>query len=90
MARVSPGSVQQLDKSKPRNKCRLWRLCVHVDGVRHSKRFRGSVSEAKAALAVWRADFDEHVSNSLTFTQYTEHSCSITSARPRTRRRASA
>ena len=77
MAKVSPGSVQQLDKSKPRNKCRLWRLCVHVDGVRHSKRFRGSVSEAKAALAVWRADFDEHVSNSLTFAQYAEHYCSV-------------
>ena len=70
MTRISSGTIQQLDKGKPRNKCRKWRLCVHVDGKRRSKRFTGSVSDAKAALQQWRAELSEKPSDALTFAQY--------------------
>ena len=68
--KVSTGTIQQLDKSKPRNKCRKWRLCVHVDGVRRSKRFSGSVTAAKQALAEWRAELAQSPLDGLTFAQY--------------------
>ena len=68
--KVSAGTIQQLDKSKPRNKCRAWRLCVHVNGVRRSKRFKGSVTDARAALDSWRAELQESPLDGLTFAQY--------------------
>lgn len=68
--KVSTGTIQQLDKDKPRNKCRKWRLCVHVDGERRSKRFSGSVSAAKAALAEWRGELAQTPVSGLTFAQY--------------------
>lgn len=70
--RISRGSVQQMDKAKPRNKCRSWRLCVHVDGKRRSKRFSGSLTDARAALEDWRAELAERPSDALTVAQYAE------------------
>lgn len=68
--RISAGSIQQLDKTKPRNKCKRWRLCVHVDGKRRSKRFSGSVSAAKQALEEWRGELAQTPASGLTFAQY--------------------
>ena len=72
MAKISRGSVQQIDKAKPRNKCRRWRLVVHVDGKRRSKRFSGSLTDARAALEDWRAELAERPSDALTVAQYAE------------------
>lgn len=70
--RVSRGTVQQVDKSKPRNKCRRWRLCCSVDGARRSKRFSGSLTDARAALEDWRAELSRDPVGDLTVAQYAE------------------
>lgn len=75
--RISAGSIQQLDKGKPRGKCRHWRLCVHVDNQRRSRRFTGTISDAKAALEQWRNELAETPQTAVTFAQYVEQYCSI-------------
>ena len=75
--RVSKGSIEQLDKNKPRNKCKRWRLWVTVDNKRRSKRFNGSVTDARAALDTWRGQLSESVSNRLTFARYAASYCDL-------------
>lgn len=75
--RISAGSIQQLDKSKPRGKCRKWRLCVHVDNARRSRRFTGTISDAKAALEQWRSELAETPQTAVTFAQYAEQYCAF-------------
>lgn len=75
--KISAGSIQQLDKGKPRGKCRKWRLCVHVDNQRRSRRFTGTISDAKAALECWRSELAETPQTAVTFAQYAEKYCSI-------------
>ena len=70
MRRISTGSVQQLDKSKPPSKCRKWRICVHVDGNRLSKRFSGRLTDARAELDRWRAELAQKPSDGATVAQY--------------------
>lgn len=77
MTRISTGTIQQMDKTKPRNKCRKWRLCVHVDKIRRTKRYSGPISGAKAALEEWRAELSEKPSDALTFAQYAEQFYSL-------------
>ena len=75
--KISSGTIQQLDKTKPRNKCRKWRLCVHVDKTRRTKRYSGPISGAKAALEQWRAELAQEPSEGLTFAQYAEQFYSL-------------
>ena len=77
------GNVYQLEKDKPRGKCRKWKLVVSIGrdpmtGKYHqkSKRFTGTYSEAKRALHEFRDQLEggEVVRRtSWTFNQYAEH-----------------
>ena len=72
MAKVSTGSIQQLEKSKPPSKCRKWRICVHVDGRRLSRRFSGRLTDARAELDRWRAELAQKPSGGATVAEYAE------------------
>lgn len=49
-------TVQQLDKSKPRSKCRKWRLWANGCKPRRSKCFTGTYTEACAAAVAFEAE----------------------------------
>ena len=60
------GSIVQMDKSKPRGKCRKWRLKVSTGkDPRTGKysykahRFEGTYTQAKAALRVFIAEVED-------------------------------
>lgn len=53
--RITRGGIAQLDKDKPRSRCRRWMLSCHVDGSRKMKRFSGTYREAQTELDQWRA-----------------------------------
>lgn len=58
--RVTSKSIQQLEKNKPRGKCRHWRLFLRVEGLdkRPSKQFTGTYTEAKAALEAFAEEYE--------------------------------
>lgn len=79
MARVSgSGSVVQLDKSKPKNRCRSWQLRVSVGKdpatgkyrVR-TRRFHGTWSDATSALRCFVREIEEEGSGPRPRTSYT-------------------
>lgn len=49
-------TVQQIDKDKPRARCRSWRLWVNTGGRRRSRRFHGTYTEAVEAAAAFEAE----------------------------------
>lgn len=49
-------TVQQLDKDKPRARCRSWRLWANSGAKRRSRRFHGTYTEAVAAAAAFEAE----------------------------------
>ena len=64
------GSIEQLEKNKPRGKCRKWRLWVRSEGKNRSRRFNGTYREAQAALDAFKAEMEAVVPNSDTFASY--------------------
>lgn len=52
-------TVQQIDRTKPRARCRSWRLWVNAGGRRRSRRFHGTYTEAVAAAAAFEAEAAE-------------------------------
>lgn len=75
--RPTGGHVEQLEKSKPRNKCRRWQLVANfgcVDGKypRKTKLFIGAVKEANAALSEWigELELDDEREKSPVFSDY--------------------
>lgn len=44
------GTIQQLERDKPKSRCTRWRLWVSDSGVRRSKRFSGSYTQAVKEL----------------------------------------
>jgi integrase len=64
------GSVEQLEKNKPRGKCRKWRLWVRAGGKNKSRRFTGTYREALAALEAFKAEVEAIVPNSDSFRTY--------------------
>ena len=64
------GSIEQLEKNKPRGKCRKWRLWVRADGKNRSKRFNGAYREAQAALEAFKAEVEAIVPNAESFRVY--------------------
>ncbi len=67
------GSIAKME-TKPKDKCRLWRLRVYKDGKPfRSKRFHGSYRQAKAALVHFQTGIElEPVLGDTTFGQYAE------------------
>ena len=70
--KISNGTIQQLDKSKPRSKCKQWRLQLSINGKRKQKRFQGSYTDAKEALAHWRESIKQSASDGITLADYAQ------------------
>lgn len=71
------GTVVQLDKDKPRNRCRRWELranfgCVDGKYPHKTKRFEGTWREANAALSEWLAEleYEDEREKAPTFSEY--------------------
>lgn len=64
------GSVEQLEKDKPRGKCRRWRLWIRAEGRNRSRRFSGTYREALRALEDFKAEVAREVPCSETFGAY--------------------
>lgn len=70
--KVTGSSIQQLDKSKTKSRCRDWRLWVTTEEGRKSKRFHGTYTMAQDALSAFVADLEGMVPNAETFAAYAE------------------
>lgn len=64
------GSIEQLEKGKPRGKCRKWRLWVRADGKNRSRRFSGTYREAQKALEAFKAELAATVVDDESFGSY--------------------
>lgn len=64
------GTIEQLEKDKPRGKCRKWRLWVTTEDGRRSRRFTGTYSEAREELARFVKEVSGAVPRSETFGAY--------------------
>ena len=68
--KVTGSSIQQLEKDKPRSRCRRWRLWASTEQGRKSKRFNGTYSQAQDALKAFVAELGQLVSNPGSFGAY--------------------
>lgn len=67
----SMGSVTRLEKV-PRGRCRKWKLRYRIDGKDRTRRFEGTYSQAREALARFRAELELPTSANETFAEYAE------------------
>lgn len=70
--KVRSSTIQQLEKDKPKSRCRKWRLWATTDQGRKSKRFTGTYTQASDALCAWVSDLEDKVPNADTFGAYAE------------------
>jgi len=70
--KVTGSSIEQLEKDKPKGKCRKWRLWASTKGGRKSRRFTGTWTQAQEALAAFVAELEATVPNAETFGAYAE------------------
>jgi len=70
--KITGSTIQQLDKSKPRSRCRDWRLWASTDHGRKSRRFHGTYTQACDALEAFVAELSDTIPNSETFGSYAE------------------
>lgn len=70
--RVTGSTIQQLEKDKPKSRCRKWRLWATTDQGRKSKRFTGTYSMAQDALREFVEELEGIVPNAETFAAYAE------------------
>lgn len=70
--KVTGSSIEQCEKSKPKGKCRKWRLWATTSDGRKSKRFTGTYTQAQDALREWVSDLEGQVPNSEAFGAYAE------------------
>ena len=68
--KVTGSTIQQLEKDKPRSRCRKWRLWATTEEGRKSRRFTGTYSQAQEALRDFVAELEGFVPNSETFEGY--------------------
>lgn len=64
------GSIEQLEKSKSRGKCRKWRLWVKAGGRNRSRRLNGTYREAQRALDAFKAEVEAEVPDAESFGAY--------------------
>lgn len=69
---VTGSTIQQLEKDRPKARCRKWRLWATTDQGRKSKRFSGTYTQAQDALRGWVSDLEGQVPNAETFGAYAE------------------
>ena len=70
--KVTGSTIQQLEKDKPRSRCRKWRLWATTDHGRKSKRFEGTYTQAQEALRAFVEELGAIVPNAETFGAYAE------------------
>ena len=70
--KVTGSTIQQLEKDRPRSRCRKWRLWATTEDGRKSRRFDGTWTQAKDALAAFVAELEGIVPNADTFGSYAE------------------
>lgn len=70
--RIKSAHIQQLDKSKPRSRCRKWRLWLNVEGLttRPSRVVHGTYTEALNALEAFKLEYMDKVPDSDTLASY--------------------
>ncbi len=68
--RIIGSTIQQLEKDKPRGKCRKWRLWATTDSGRKSRRFAGTYTQAQGALKAFVDELGAQIPNSDTFGAY--------------------
>lgn len=70
--RIKSAHIQQLDKTKPRSRCRKWRLWLNVDGLatRPSRVFHGTYTDASNALEAFKLEYMDKVPDSDTLASY--------------------
>lgn len=70
--KITGSSIQQLEKDKPKSKCRKWRLWATTERGRKSKRVNGTYTDAQNALKAWSIELGDKIPNSDTFGAYAE------------------
>ena len=70
--KVTGSSIQQLEKDRPKSRCRRWRLWATTEEGRRSRRFAGTYTQAEAALEAFVKELEGFVPNSETFGAYAE------------------
>ena len=68
--KVTGSSIQQLEKDKPKSRCRKWRLWATTDCGRKSRRFNGTYSEACDALQAFVSELQAFIPNNETLASY--------------------
>ena len=68
--KVTGATVEQLEKDKPRSRCRKWRLWATTECGRKSRRFRGTYTDAQNALKSFAAELSEQIPNDETLAAY--------------------
>lgn len=70
--KVTGATIQQLEKDKPKSRCRKWRLWATTEDGRRSRRFAGTYTQAQNALEAFVSELEGFVPNSETFGAYAE------------------
>ena len=70
--KVTGSSIEQLEKGKPKGKCRRWRLWASTESGRKSRRFTGTWTQATEALDGFVDELSGMVENAETFGAYAE------------------
>lgn len=70
--KVTGSTIEQLEKGKPKGKCRKWRLWATTEQGRKSKRFTGTWTQAQEALAAFVEKLEGIVPNAETFGSYAD------------------
>lgn len=70
--RVSGSTIEQLEKDKPKSRCRKWRLWATTENGRKSRRFHGTYSEARDSLKEFVAEIESAVPFSVQLANYAE------------------
>ena len=66
------GSIEQMEKGKPRSRCRRWRLWAYTDRGRRSRVVRGTYSQARDALDGFLGELESKTGSADTFRAYAE------------------
>ena len=70
--KVTGSTIQQLERDKPKSRCRKWRLWATTEQGRRSRRFHGTWTQACEALKAFVAELEGFVPNAETFGAYAE------------------
>lgn len=70
--KVTGSTIQQLERDKPRSRCRRWRIWATTDCGRKSERFNGTYKQAQERQRAWVSELEGAVPNAETFAAYAE------------------